>query len=235
MENPVRFNLNDRIHVQYYDHWITLLIIFFLLCIIWAKNVHITRYQRIGKSVLNIREFHQMVREEYTMTNSLSIVMAIVFILASALYFYQVNTLYKWLPMDPIHILFYAKIVVVLASVFLLKLLVVRIIGLLFLGNSMRVTDYLYNIFLMNGITGFILIPVVIGMAYLDILPKEFLAKGSAVFLGILFLVRIYRSFQIGNQDPNLSKVYFFAYLCTFEFLPLFAGLKFYFLLTSPR
>ena len=112
------------------------------------------------------------------------------------------------------------KIVLAVLLFFLAKLVVVRLLGIIFYGKSEQVADFVYNIFLMNNASGIALVPIVIFMAYFNAIPRSTLIVISSTILISIYLYRIMRTFTISSGEGKVSKLYFFAYLCTLEFLP---------------
>lgn len=210
----------NKIHLQNREYWIPGIVLFSLLIIVWARTSHYKRFSRIGKSFFNIREFYQVVREEYAITNSLSIAMGILFILTLSVFIFQLNEYYGIFIQTPTAFLFFLKIVFAVLLFSILKMLFVRLLGLLFYGKSEQVTDFVYNIFLMNNISGMALIPIVAFMAWFNYLPKPALIAISATVLITIYLYRTLRTFNLSASGGQVSKLYFFTYLCSLEFLP---------------
>ena len=219
-------NKIERLHIQPHNYWIFALVIMFLIIIVWAKNIHTRRFYRLGKSLLNIREFYQVVREEYSMTNNLSIGLVVLFVCTTSLFIYQGNRLYpqSLLPTDPFY--FFTFISLCVLTFFLLKILLVRLLGILFLGNSSQVTDFVYNIFLVNLVIGIVLVPIVIGIAFIDIVPKHTLFVLSCWLLAGIYAFRLGRTFIITTGQVRILRLYFFAYLCTLEIIPFIVIFK---------
>ncbi|MBI2269382.1 MAG: DUF4271 domain-containing protein [Bacteroidetes bacterium] len=211
---------SDKIHLQNREYWVPSVILFSLLIIVWARNSHSNRFSRIGKAFFNIREFYQVVREEYAMINSLSVAMVTLFILTLSVFIYQINAWYLIFPLTPTPFIFFTKIVTAVVLFLLLKLIAVRLLGIMFFGKAEQVADFVYNIFLMNNISGIALVPIVIFMEYFNTTSKSILIPISYIILISIYLYRILRTFSISSGEGKVSKLYFFAYLCTLEFLP---------------
>ncbi len=211
---------SDKIHLQNRQYWIEGIILFSLLIIVWARNVHTKRFVRIGKAFFNIREFYQVVQDEYAMTNGLSIGLVLLFVLILSVFIYQVNVFYNLFALTPAPFLFYLKIVAIVLLFFICKLFIVNMLGSLFYGRSEKVADFVYNIFLMNNISGIVLIPIVIFTAYFTIVARPAILVVSAIILISMYLYRMGRAFRISSGEGNVSRLYFFVYLCSLELLP---------------
>ncbi len=213
-------SLRDKIHLQNREYWIPSVILFSILILVWARNSHNKRFSRISKAFFNIREFYQVVREEYAMTNSLSIGMMLLFVLIISVFFFQLNSYYGLYALSPSAFFFYLKIVASVLSFFIIKMLIVSLLGALFYDKSDQVTDFLYNIFLTNNVSGILLIPIVVFMAYFRAVSMPLLIFTSGILLISIYLYRVWRSFNISAGEGRVSKLYFFAYLCSLELLP---------------
>jgi hypothetical protein len=202
------------------------IILFSLLIVVWARNIHTKRFDRIGKAFFNIREFYQVVQDEYAMTNSLSIGLTMLFVLILSVFIYQVNAFYNLFTSIPAPFLFYMKIVFIVLLFSICKLLIVNMLGYIFYGRSEKVSNFVYNIFLMNNISGIVLIPIVIFTAYFSIIPRPAILTTSAIILIFIYLYRMLRAFRISSGEGGVSRLYFFVYLCSLELLPFLVIFK---------
>jgi hypothetical protein len=216
----------DKIHFQNRQYWVESIILFSLLIIVWARNVHTKRFTRISKAFFNIREFYQVVQDEYAMTNSLSIGLVLLFVLILSVFIYQVNGFYNLFASTPSPFLFYLKIVVIVLVFSIIKLLIVNMLGSLFYGRSEKVANFVYNIFLMNNISGIALIPIVIFTAYFTVVSRPAILVASAIVLISIYLYRMWRAFRISSGEGNVSRLYFFVYLCSLELVPFLVIFK---------
>jgi hypothetical protein len=146
--------------------------------------------------------------------------MILLFVLIISVFLCQLNAYFGLFPANPAPFLFYLKIAMLVLLFFLFKLLLIRMLGALFYGKTELITEFLYNIFLMNIVSGVILIPIVIFMAYFKAIAMPILISASAILLISIYLYRLWRSFNISISVPSVSKLYFFAYLCSLELLP---------------
>ncbi len=214
------YTFADKFHFQNREFWIPAVLLISILLVIWARNSYHNQFTRISNAFFNIREFYQVVREEYAMTNSLSVGLAILFVLISSVFIWQLNGYFHYFPVHPTAFLFYLKIVVVVLCFFLAKLLIVRALGALFFGKAELVTDFMYNIFLMNVISGLVLIPIVLFLEYFRLISVQLLIYLSCWLLVFVYAYRLWRSFRITSGAVSVSKLYFFAYLCSLEIVP---------------
>jgi hypothetical protein len=80
--------------------------------------------------------------------------------------------------------------------------------------------EYIFNVDLANQLLGLLLIPIVIGLAYIPFGKEVFISIGLIIIV-FLYLFRLGRGIRIGLAKLKLSYFYLFLYLCTLEILPL--------------
>lgn len=85
---------------------------------------------------------------------------------------------------------------------------------------------YNFNIFLVNKISGMVLLPFVVCFAFLNARWDTSICILSVLLLVILLFNRYVRSWNIFAQFFQNSRFHFFMYLCAFEILPLAVLLK---------
>lgn len=88
--------------------------------------------------------------------------------------------------------------------------------------------ECIFNVYLFNRALGICLYPIVIALAFVKasiIAPNVLLIIGYVV-IGLFYLFRLYREFQISLKN-RISLFYIFLYFCTLEFLPIMLLVKF--------
>lgn len=212
--------IDHKLHLQNREYWVPGVFLLSLMVIVWSRVSHNNKLDRVFKSFFNIREFYQVVREEFAMTNSLSIALMILFALLQSIFLYQLNVFYQIIPLSNAPVLFYFKIVIGVALFFVLKLLLVRLVGFVFYGRSEVTVDVLYNLFIMNKMSAFLLIPITLSMAYLTLFGTQTVIYAGALILLLIYIYRLFRLFVITMNGAKFSKIYFFMYICSLEILP---------------
>lgn len=82
--------------------------------------------------------------------------------------------------------------------------------------------ECVFSVYLYNRAIGTCIFPVVIALAFMSenvLQPKTLLIIGY-IIIGIIYILRLYREFQI-SQKNQVSFIYIFLYFCTLEILPL--------------
>jgi len=116
--------------------------------------------------------------------------------------------------------IFLLKIGLVIALMYFIKILIVRIVGFIF-KTIKEVNDYTSVLVLFWNSLAVFLFPVVCCMFFVkQVSPYYFIVIG---FVGVMIfmLLRTIRILMIGINNTHISKLYLFLYLCTLEILPL--------------
>lgn len=103
---------------------------------------------------------------------------------------------------------------------FLLKLMLIRILGFLFKVTDLAKLAGFFS-FLFDKTLGFVLSPLVIIIYFFPVDISSMLLAGSFFFLTIFLSVKFFWLWKIGTNSFGLSRVYIFLYLCLLEFSPL--------------
>jgi hypothetical protein len=107
-----------------------------------------------------------------------------------------------------------------LYAVYITKMIVLKVTGLVS-GLEEQTDTYIFIIFLINKVTGILLLPLTIGMVFSPAALKP-LCLWMAVFCtGILFLLRYYRSYGLLQHKLRVSPFHFALFIIGVEILPL--------------
>ncbi len=110
--------------------------------------------------------------------------------------------------------------------VYFIKWFIHKLLGATFL-ISKYVSEYLFQIFLFNKMTGIILLPFIIGYSFIPIEIKPIILKIFLILIILIYIIRIFRGLIISINN-KLSVFYIILYLCTLEFLPILIFCKLY-------
>lgn len=112
-----------------------------------------------------------------------------------------------------------------LLLVYLFKFAVLKFTGWI-TGFQQEAETYIFIVFLINKIVGVCLIPVVILMAFSDKFLIDFAVLFSFVLIGIMLLMRFFRSYGLLQDRLKVSGFHFFIYIIGVEIIPLFVIYK---------
>lgn len=100
------------------------------------------------------------------------------------------------------------------------KYVVMRFSGWAF-NVKMVMNHYMYNVFLVNKIIAISLLPFIVLLAFAEPILAQPAMIASFFLVGLLFISRYIRSWQVLGGFFQYSKFHFFAYLCASELLPM--------------
>lgn len=105
-------------------------------------------------------------------------------------------------------------------GLFLAQLIFLKSSGWLF--NISSATDaYIFIVSLIKKITGIILLPVLMLLAFSGATITEITLKGFGIIICLLILYRVLISFRIIKNQIKITWLHFFLYLCAFEVAPV--------------
>ncbi|MDD2380275.1 MAG: DUF4271 domain-containing protein [Mariniphaga sp.] len=211
-------HLPERQIRQLNNDWLTLIL---LLVIVLFASVRTSWNKYLGQlfhSVVNESTSYRLFQEKNSSMLLGAFQLDIVFYFVFSAFVYQLINYYQLDFLYHNFFLYLTSLIFVVAY-FTLKKFLYRFIGFLF-EQPVDTEEYVYNMGNFNRITGILLIPVVILIAFSPIRPV-----GIIIFLGIfivfmLYFLLILRGF-ITLFRKQFSIFYLFLYFCTLEFLPL--------------
>ncbi|MBL0145075.1 MAG: DUF4271 domain-containing protein [Chitinophagaceae bacterium] len=110
--------------------------------------------------------------------------------------------------------------IVFLGVIYLGKYLTLKLTGWI-TGNSITTNSYAFVIFLINKITGILLVPLTIIIAFAQKGLAQSVVYVSFLCLGFLLVLRFFRSYGLLQSQLKISRFHFFLYLIGAEILPL--------------
>jgi len=206
--------------------WVMVLILLSVIIIGYLFSAFNTRFISAVKAFFSLRFANQLAREEYSLTNPVSVFLSVNFLLATSLFILQLITSGKIISAG-IEFNFFSFLVVILAvlAVYSVKIISLKILAFIF-DKSLVAGEYTFTIFLVNQIIGIGFIPVIIFIAYGEqALASAFIYMGIALIL-IAFFLRVGKGAIAALTSGEVTLFYLFLYFCTLEILPLLLGWK---------
>lgn len=100
------------------------------------------------------------------------------------------------------------------------KYLILKFMGWL-TGYRDEANTYIFVVFLINKIVGICLIPIVVVIAFSGDAVVNGAIVISALLIGLLLLLRFFRSYGLLQHRLNVSRFHFLLYIFSLEILPL--------------
>jgi hypothetical protein len=149
-----------------------------------------------------------------------SLVFNFMFVLCGGLYLYFLIRFYGMVSIS-VDWKLMGLCVMLFAAVYFVKYLTLKFTGWL-TGYKQEADIYTFIIFLINKIIGICLLPVVIVLAFSERQVASVFVLASAILVGLLLLMRFYRSYGLLEARIKVSRFHFFLYIFSVEILPLF-------------
>ena len=141
------------------------------------------------------------------------------FIVTGGIYIYFLLRYFHWVkPGRMITIMLFC--IISLALIYIGKYIVLKFTGWL-TGYKEITKTYLFVIFLINKILGVLLVPVIIILAFSQFILVKPIIIISLLLIGLLLLLRFFRSYGLLQKQLKVSRFHFFLYIVGTEVIPL--------------
>ncbi len=207
------------------NDWVAWILILSLGALALAQFLFSARMQQYFKASWAMRFFNQMERDGSFFNEALTYLLLFNYLSAMALliiYSFSFLTgksmiLPHWHPA-----LFFLLIFGLLILFYALKGLVTSFIAWIFKSQNAN-SIYLKNVYLLNQITGIMVLPLVTYSIYNNT-PKGLIM--AWVLIGLAGIVKVSRNMIIGHKQAGFSPYYIILYLCAVELAPLLIMIK---------
>jgi len=203
--------------------WILLVIMILFTAIGLVRIFFYNNFYNIVNGFYNDRVLAQINKEDSLFTSWPYIFLYTIFTLSLGLFI----TIYRSyiMHLGPVEFTDFLKISVGLALLFLLKIIFVRIIGVLF-DIEKLVREYIVFLYLFYFNSVLILMPLLLFIAFIPAMYFKFLLIFFLVVIAILFLYRFLKTISILIGSLRFSIFYLILYLCTLEIAPILILVK---------
>ena len=210
--NPRPNSISDQ-------YWISCLLLLIFTIYVWLKIAYRKKIKQNFNAFFTNRAITQL-SEEQALSSRLSVFLSIIFVVVWSLFIYQLNSFYGWHLSSQSGLLFYLQLCAIIVLTYFVKMETVKLLGFIFKTEN-ESSEYIFNIFLFNKMTGLFLLPVVVCIAFCKQISPHYFIHIGLILLALMFLYRSLRGFIIAFGNSKISRFYLFVYLCTLEILPL--------------
>lgn len=141
------------------------------------------------------------------------------FIISGGVYIYFLLRQYQFVKED--HQWFLLPVcILLLGLIYVVKYCSLKFTGWV-TGHTQATDTYVFIIFLIAKITGVILIPFIVLMAFSDPVIAAGSVLVSLLLIGFLLLLRFFRSYGLIQNQLKVSRFHFFLYIIGIEIVPL--------------
>jgi hypothetical protein len=161
----------------------------------------------------------QQLREQVLQSPFPSLLLNILFVISGGLYGAFLLRFYRFGNPDDFWI-YFLYCAVLLAVLYLLKYLLIRMTGWIF-NISRTAETYLFVVFMTNKIIAIFLLPFLVLISFSGPVMSEIAITISIIMTGVFYIYRYLGSFSILHKEIKISGLHFILYLCAFEIAPL--------------
>lgn len=197
----------------------SLLLLFAILKVSFTKQL-----QTIIQSFFSNRVLNNLNKEDNLFTSWPFLLLFVQFGFTIGMFFYLVSQFYR-LAFSGSGFQFYLSISVLIVIFYLLKILILRVLGHLF-NIQKPVNEYVTILYLSYFNLSLLFIPLVIAFALSPLKYAPIFIAVSLILLGTIFAFQFIRAGVNILSHNRFSKVYLFLYFCALEICPILILIK---------
>lgn len=206
------------------DIWVLLVIAGLIIVFAVLKNTFAKQLMSIVQSFFSNRALGNLNKEDNLFTSWPFLLLFIQFGFTIGMFFYLVAQ-YKQLADVSKGFQFYVSISVLIIILYVLKILVLRLMGYIF-NVQKPVNEYVSILYLSYFNASLLFMPLVIAFALSPLKYGIFYMAIATILLAIIFVFQFIRAGINILSHYRFSKVYLFLYFCTLEICPILILVK---------
>lgn len=196
---------------------------FFILgfILLGIANVYfLKRFSLYVKAFFFSRFVSQLMREDNSQTQRLSIVLTIIYLCSISLFVLKMNEVFSWASFEMHKSLQILVFMLLVFCFFIFKMVLNYLVGVIF-KTEKEISEFTFNLILINQFLGLGMFLLSFVLYFIDdSLTKSLLYTGIGL-LAATYLYRIVRGVLSVRTNKHISAVYIFLYFCTLEILPV--------------
>lgn len=185
-----------------------------------ANFYYLKRFSLFTKAFFLQRFTSQLMREDNSQTQRLSILLSTLYLISMSLFALKANEISNLFHYNRSPINNFLLVGLALLSFFTMKIVLNYLVGFIF-KTEKEISEYIFNIILLNQFLGIALFFLCFIFYYVYSKYSIFLLILGLVLILSIYLYRIIRGIISVNNNKNISTLYLFLYFCTLEILPL--------------
>ena len=183
------------------EDWIVVFLVFLLSLLAWIRRRYPRRTQRLIKSFVAASFVKKLKKEEYFISHISTIVLGLIFIALSSLFFWKSgfldSTVINWkIGGLPFRNLTYLPVFLLFTVLFVSKIFLLKIIDF-FSGGNEFLDEYLGNYLVISFFVGILLILPVMGFIFSKDMLREFCFWGVLIIFGFFVVYLIVRGILV--------------------------------------
>lgn len=205
------------------------LIAMLLLLLVFFKYFYSRYFTNLFRVFFNTSLRQSQLTDQLLQARLPSLLFNVFFVISSGMYVYIVLSVYHLISTGNRLILMLSSIALI-GLIYFIKFCILKFTGWI-TGYKEVTNTYIFVIFLINKISGIFLVPFIIVLSFSEIAIVKIAALVSLISVGILLLLRFFRSYGLIQNQLKINRIHFFLYIMGIELLPLmliYKGLMLY-------
>lgn len=199
--------------------WYFIYLFFLIALLAWIRLYYGNILIQTAQASTNFQVANRMFQDNNLLQNQLNMALYLFYFLSMAFLLYNIELRVDRNPYELQGGLLYLFNFALLAGIFLGRVLLFNIAGILF--NRVRVIrEYLYNIFIFNKLSGLVVLPLMFLLIYTRGMLQELFFWITIFVLSCIIVMRLVRG-VVFSYRKEVSVFYLFLYLCALEIAPL--------------
>ena len=209
----------DQLHITRHDFWVAGILLLLYTLFVWLYVSNRKKLNQVIRAFYVNRSGGQLSRDELALGNRVAVFLSIFFVVTSAIFIGHLLPYYgfDFFSSNFTLLSIVTGAVVILAYSF--KFLTIKTIGYIFKVQK-EAAEYTMLVFLFCNTLGLFMLPIVIGLTFIDQVPPSFFINTGLALIAVFIAIRTIRGLFLGLNSSRISKFYLFMYLCTLEILP---------------
>lgn len=199
--------------------WIFYLFCGILLLFSLIRLTFLKYFGNLASIFFNTSIRHKQVNEQLAQSPLPSLLLNFFFFITGGIFIYFILQHYAMDLGMPVGLALLACIAA-LAVLYGGKYLFISLLGWVF-DRRNAAENYLFVVFMVNKVAGFVLLPAAILMAYLDNEGRDVVITLVLIIVFILALIRLFRGYQSVSKILKINPLHFLLYVAAFEVIPV--------------
>ncbi len=195
-----------------------------LLVLAVMKTIYSRYFSTLFRVFFNTSLRQNQLTDQLEQAKLPSLIFNVFFVITAGIYIY---TLLHYFVLDETKPDLYlvALCAAAVGACYLVKYLALQFSGWI-TGYKAEANIYTFIIFLLNKVIGILLLPIVILIIFSSHTIASFTVFISLIMLGLVLLLRFFRSYSLLQNRLKVSRFHFLLYILGFEILPLMVIFK---------
>ncbi|HEY0272823.1 MAG TPA: DUF4271 domain-containing protein [Chitinophaga sp.] len=215
---PQYYDMNP-LHTYHNTDWLVYIMLAVTLILGIIRMVYQKYFNDLFRAFTNPTLSQRQLKDQLSQSPFPNFLLNIFFAISLGVYLFLVMYRQQYISgYNPLMLI--PALILLVAAIYFVKYVVLRLCGWLF-GNEELVDAYVFILYLVNKVTGVVLLPFLVILAFCSPEVARFFLYISIIFIVLLIVYRYIRSYSLVKQYLSFSKLHFFLYLCAFEVAPV--------------